>query len=782
MEESTQIPASEPQEALKGSDRQAESLSAKVRPIYREGQLADLELVWYSNPAKLLFGRKPKEIEEFAKSLQKMFWPLSARWLEAVETVIRTHGTIELSDYIQRTRRPINAVLEPCEDDQVYIRVYAADSLQDLTRRDTMDSGERKPDKLLFTTVAITADGKLQFDSMAQRVLLLEEPYPEELSGLSQHLEPLSGATLSLIVSRGPFPLDANFALVENDRAILECHIERLEALGLTLITFASAYQGLHSQLESLIERTGLMLDALNDGFWDVNLKTHRVYHNRRWFSMLGYEPEDFPEGYDPFPELLHPDESHEVQTYLSETLLAGKRYYREFRLRMKSGEYLWIAGRGMCVQWDADGKPVRFVGTQTDISERRRAQSALQEHLDDLDDLVRVRTEELAEALQESQRANEAKSEFLANMSHELRTPLNGVMGLCELLTQDTVLDGTQRRYVKGIEEASSSLLRLLEEILDLARIEEGTLSIERRDFDLHALLHSVADIFRVSAAEKGLSLRLEIDELVPRWVNTDDKRVRQILSNLVSNAVKFTTEGSVVLSVTPSADRQELLFTVADTGIGISEEDRMRIFEKFYQSDSSLTREYGGAGLGLAICSRLLGLLGGDLIDVESVQGRGSTFSFSLAIDPVQNREPSVNEEPQAIVQFPQATILLAEDNELSRFVASRMLERFGCRIITASNGLEAIRLQERGAPDLILMDCQMPEIDGFRACRIIRENEEVGKHVPIIALTAHAFAEDRERCLSSGMDDYLTKPVKIRELSEVLSRYLSGPRAER
>ena len=397
----------------------------------------------------------------------------------------------------------------------------------------------------------------------------------------------------------------------------------------------------------------------------------------------------------------------------------------------------------------------------------------------EEIDHVKRIESE-LKLAKDHAEQMSQVKGEFLANMSHEIRTPMNGVMGTLQLL-EGTQLTDSQQEYVRTAHKSADALLAILNDILDLSKIEAGKLDIEIIPFDLREVVLDLVALHSLKAEQKGVTLEYDIDEQLPHTVAGDPTRIRQILINLVSNALKFTHDGAVNVRlsvISQDQKRVNIKVEVNDSGIGISEAVQEKLFNAFTQADGSTTRKYGGTGLGLAIVKQLVEMMQGEL-GVESSDGEGTTFWFKLTLGASKALPEASDTDIEGWDEMLEGRVLLVEDNPINQMVAAKMLEKLGLEPLPVANGKEAVDLLKTERVDLVLMDCQMPVMDGFAATREIREREQRQgqSRLPIVAMTANVMEGDRERCLESGMDEYLGKPVKLDELEKIIRRVLKA-----
>ena len=538
-------------------------------------------------------------------------------------------------------------------------------------------------------------------------------------------------------------------------------------------------------------KRFDLAVQGSAAGLWDWDIQNNSLYWSPRLKELLGYADDELEVDFDTFGSHLHPDDKEHMEAAIEGHFEDRGLYNVEQRLRTKSGDYRWFSARGQAL-WDEAGNPLRMVGSITDITERKQAEEALAD--------ANVQLEEAIERANEmtivAEAANRAKSEFLANMSHEIRTPMNGIIGMTELAL-GTELTPVQHEYLEAVSSSAEALLGLLNDILDFSKIEAGQLDIEEVPFDLRPTIEQVADVTAHRATEKGLELMFHLHPDVPEDLVGDPLRLRQVLVNLIGNAIKFTEQGELVVEVRRatapaqpsevletsevSQEQVELLCSVSDTGIGIPPEKMDLIFDPFRQADGSTSRRYGGTGLGLAISRQLVALMGGH-IWAESEVGKGSTFFFTVTV-----RRQAAREEtpPRVVAGIDGRRVLVIDDNAINRRILRDMVHSFGCRSREAQNGDQGLHmLQEAvsaGKPfDLVLLDLHMPGMNGFQVLEHIRSTPQISQAVVIVLTSVDNLpAVDRRRDL--GWAAYLTKPVKQSSLLDAMLETLGEAEGE-
>ncbi len=502
------------------------------------------------------------------------------------------------------------------------------------------------------------------------------------------------------------------------------------------------------------------------------------VFANRSFCDLVGKPLADIVgrTDFDLFPRALAVKYRHDDRL-----VVETGEVFATVEENRRDGENRYMEVRKSPVR-DAAGKIVGVQVVFWDVTDRKNAEAALEQERR----LLRELTDSLQQAKEAAEAANRAKSAFLANMSHEIRTPLNAIIGMTELVLKSQV-SAQQREFLSTVRDSGEALLSVINDILDFSKIEAGKLALDHQVFDLGKSLGDTMKSFAIRAQQQGLELGCHIRADVPRMVVGDYNRLRQVVVNLVGNAIKFTESGEVALEVgVESVSGEDLIlhFIVSDTGIGIPEEKWTSIFEMFEQADNSVTRRHGGTGLGLAITSRLVELMGGR-VWVESEIGKGSRFHFIAHLEMAKPEDLEViPAEPDSLHERQSSpvrnlSILLAEDSLVNQKLAVALLEGEGHAVSVAPNGREALAKIESGNFDLILMDVQMPEMDGLEATARIRAAEkQTGAHIPIVAMTAHALRGDRERCLESGMDAYVAKPIRADELFQTIEDLFAAP----
>lgn len=514
-------------------------------------------------------------------------------------------------------------------------------------------------------------------------------------------------------------------------------------------------------------ERYDIISKATNDIIWDWNLVTDKV----KWIGqgLKNYLPPDMAAEDirdDFWVSGLHADERKKVVDSLYKTIASGANSWEsDYRFLRSDGGYAHINSRAYVIK-NEDQKAIRMIGSMQDITDRKNAELEAQK------------------ARLEAEEARKTQEQFLANMSHEIRTPMNGVIGMTQLLA-GTELNKEQREFVEIIKESAGNLLVIINDILDLTKMVSGKIIIDKVDYVFADVVKNSIQINRFKAEEKGILLKTAIDKNIHPVLSGDPFRLNQILVNLISNAIKFTEKGEVNVSVNlleEDEERVTLEFCIQDTGIGIEEDKLEDVFERFIQASGATTRKYGGTGLGLTITRQLIELQGGS-VQLKSKLGIGSTFTFFLKIIKGNAGTPvSVimnAADSQQLQSLAGVKILLVEDNLINQKVAVKMLTNQGAKVAIANNGLEAIEMLREKEYDIILMDIQMPEMDGYQATRFIRkELDDPISKTPIIAMTASALTSEKDKCLNAGMDNYITKPFQAKELFEKILLQLEKP----
>lgn len=503
-------------------------------------------------------------------------------------------------------------------------------------------------------------------------------------------------------------------------------------------------------------------MDATDMGVWTYRPAEDHFYISAKCSVILGMEGTDGHISGTEYRSYIHEADLQRVLSAAQDHIEGRCDHYRvEVRHRRADGHIVWTESFGRVVERDETGEALLLCGTFQEISRRKAQERMLEE------------SREAADA------ANEAKSRFLANMSHEIRTPLNGIMGMTQLL-QRTELDLRQRRYLTTLQDSGQSLLAIIDDVLDIARIESGRLELEAAPFDLAALLRKAISTVTAQAEEKHLTLTTDFDQALSGWRLGDGKRVLQVLINLAGNAVKFTDAGSVHIAVSPGEEPDKVRFVVADTGPGVSEDQRSRIFDRFAQADDSAGRAHGGAGLGLAISKELVELAGGAM-GLEPDTACGAAFWFEWPLPQVNDQDlPAADDfdspgPASAVCTAPDGRsrlVLVVEDQAVNRALLEEHFAALSCRTLSAGDGAEALAILDEGcAPDAILMDIHMPVLPGDEAIERIRARDDAVSKAPIFALTADAGSQTRERLSAIGADAVFTKPVQLHRITEAL-----------
>ncbi|MEN1758900.1 PAS domain-containing hybrid sensor histidine kinase/response regulator [Anoxynatronum sibiricum] len=509
--------------------------------------------------------------------------------------------------------------------------------------------------------------------------------------------------------------------------------------------------------------RLSMVIEGTQAGIWEWNVQTGENRVDQRWAEIIGYEVKEIAPQIEAWKQLIHWEDHPVVEKTLEGVFNHHQEYYRvDFRMKHKKGHYVWVQSKGKVNAWSDDGKPLRLSGTHVDITPRKTA-------------------EKTAVA------ANEAKSRFLTHISHEIRTPLNGIMGFAKLLHQ-TASDGDHREYADLILQASEMLLVIVEDILDLSKIESGNITLRKQAFNLKEIVEAGTAPVKVQADAKNIELSVSMSSRLPVGVVGDAVRVQQIIMNLTANAVKFTRKGSVRLTVNredetkvSESGKAVISFIVEDTGIGMTQETLNEVFKPFYQADNGVVHQHGGTGLGLSITKELVALMEGT-IEAESKSDIGTTMTVKIPFSLAESISNQINtdedhihiEEENGIKEERLPHILVVEDQETNRKMLELMLKKRGYSFEMANDGNEAVAMFREADYSLILMDVQMPGMNGLEATRQIRSLRNK-KSPKIVAVTAHVTEEDRRQCMDAGMDAFLEKPIDFHQLIAAIDTHL-------
>ncbi|PJZ75811.1 hybrid sensor histidine kinase/response regulator [Leptospira neocaledonica] len=540
---------------------------------------------------------------------------------------------------------------------------------------------------------------------------------------------------------------------------------------GFYLLQISRVYEGLlisnkniteirnvETQLRIQKEQLEFTYLASNDGYWDYNMKTGQLFLSERWKTMLGFTNEEISSNDQQiWRKLVHPKDLRiALSAFQRHQTEETERFDKVLRFKTKSGEYIFIRSRALIIK-DENGDPTRIVGTHTDISAAKQTEIALEK------------------AKEKAEQADKAKSEFLGMISHEMRTPLNGIFGMANLL-MTSELNSEQKEYLKDLSDSTEILSRLIDDLLQIITLDSTKIEIKEETFEIKTFIDLIRILVEPKAHEKNIEFKIFISEKFPKVIVGDRTRIEQLLLNLITNSIKFTDKGSVTLSLDLEGEAS-ILFKVKDTGIGIKEEARQRIFDAFHQEDLADTRKYSGVGLGLYIVKRLTSKMRGE-VRLDSKPGLGSEFSIILPLK-IETAPPlnPIEIQSETIPIFSSGSVLIVDDNEINVKILAKHLSKTGVQSDSALSGKEALKLldTDKKKYDLILLDLQMPEMDGYHTADAIHALNSSNAKTPIVAVTASSFSEAYEKCVQHGIEGFIGKPFQPKQLYKVLSDFL-------